>query len=485
VTFERRSRGPDYAPTALEPEDPGAFRAVAHRLLDVVLDDLEDRRRRPVWQPIPAAVRALYHEPSPRGPAAIEALGDQFVATMLPYGSGNTHPGFMGWVNGAGTSVGVVAEMLAAGLDANLGGRDHMAVEVERQVIRWAHEWFGMPDGASGVLVTGTSMANLIAVLAARQRALGPDVRRDGVGVHRLAAYTGTSAHACVTQAMEIAGLGRAALRRLPLDGAQRVDLAALEAAIAADRAAGLTPFLVVGSAGTVDAGAVDDLGALATLAAREGSWFHVDGAFGALGVLSPEVAPLLAGIERADSIAFDFHKWGQVPYDAGCIVVRDGRLHQETFASPAAYLRREVRGLAGGAPWFCDFGPDLSRGFRALKVWMTLKHFGTERIGASIAECCRLARRLAARVDAEPELTRAAPVALNVVCFRVRGGDDANRAVAVELQEAGQVAPSTTTLDGHIVLRAAIVNHRTTEGDVDTLVEQAIAAARRIAGPA
>jgi glutamate/tyrosine decarboxylase-like PLP-dependent enzyme len=261
------------------------------------------------------------------------------------------------------------------------------------------------------------------------------------------------------------------------------VDLAALDAAIAEDRAAGLTPFLVVGSAGTVDTGAVDPLAALATVAAREGAWFHVDGAFGALAMLSPELAPLLAGIERADSIAFDFHKWGQVPYDAGCIVVRDGRLHQQTFASPAAYLRREARGLAGGAPWFCDFGPDLSRGFRALKVWMTLKHFGTERIGASIVECCRLARRLAARVDAEPELERAAPVALNVVCFRVRGDDGVNRAVAVALQEAGEVAPSTTTLDGRVALRAAIVNHRTTERDVDLLVERAIAEARRLVG--
>jgi glutamate/tyrosine decarboxylase-like PLP-dependent enzyme len=230
-----------------------------------------------------------------------------------------------------------------------------------------------------------------------------------------------------------------------------------------------------------VDVGAIDDLPALATLAKAEGAWFHVDGAFGALAILSPGIAPLLAGIERADSIAFDFHKWGQVPYDAGCILVRDGALQQQTFASPAAYLRREARGLAGGAPWFCDFGPDLSRGFRALKVWLTLKAFGTDKLGASIAECCRLARRLADRVDAEPELVRAAPVTLNVVCFGPRGGDDeGNRAIACELQEGGEVAPSTTTIDGKVVLRAAIVNHRTTEHDVDRLVELTLAAARR-----
>jgi glutamate/tyrosine decarboxylase-like PLP-dependent enzyme len=477
------TKDPGYAPTALEPEDPQAFRAVAHRLLDRMLDDLADRRARPVWQPIPDALRALYREPSPRGATPIEALAEQFVTTILPYGSGNTHPGFMGWVNGAGTAVGVVAEMLAGGLDANLGGRDHVPVEVERQVLRWAASWFGFPEDSSGVLVTGSSLANLIAVLIARHRALGPAARRDGIGVHRLAAYAGANAHACVTRAMEIAGLGSASLHLVPVDAAHRMDTRALEQRIVLDRALGITPFLIVGTAGSVDVGAVDDLTSLAAIAGREGAWFHVDGAFGALAILSDALAPLLAGIERADSIAFDFHKWGQVPYDAGCILCRHGRLHQETFASPAAYLQRETRGLAGGAPWFCDFGPDLSRGFRALKVWLTVRSFGTEKIGASITECCRLARRLADRIDAEPELTRVAPVALNIVCFRARGGDDVNRALAVHLHEAGDVAPSTTTVDGKVALRAAIVNHRTTERDVDTLVTQTLAAARRLRG--
>jgi aromatic-L-amino-acid decarboxylase len=482
VTGEPPSR---YSPTALEPEDWGAFRALAHRLLDDMLDDLAHRRDRPLWQPIPDEVRALYREPSPRGPAPLEALRERFLSTILPYATGNTHPGFMGWVHGGGTALGMVAEMLAAGLNANLGGRDHMPVEVERQVLRWACEWFRFPVDAGGLLVTGTSMANLIAVLVARQRALGAGVRRDGVAGHRLTAYAGASAHACVGQAMEISGLGSAALRRIPLDDAFRVDQRALAEAIAADRAAGCTPFLIVGTAGTVDVGAIDDLAALADRAAAEGAWFHVDGAFGALGILSPVIAPLLAGIERADSIAFDFHKWGQVPYDAGCVLVRDGRLHQETFAAPAAYLRREARGLAGGAPWLCDFGPDLSRGFRALKVWLTIKHFGTERLGAVMTEHCRLARELAVRVDAEPDLERLAPVALNVVCFRHRAGDEVTRAIAVMLQEAGDVAPSTTVIGGQLVLRAAIVNHRTAEHDVAALVAQAVTAGRRLTTPA
>jgi aromatic-L-amino-acid/L-tryptophan decarboxylase len=472
-----------YSPTALEPDDRGAFRALAHRLLDDMLDDLAHRRDRPLWQPIPEAARAPYREASPRGPTPLAALREQFLATILPYATGNTHPGFMGWVHGGGTALGMVAEMLAAGLNANLGGRDHVPVEVERQVIRWAAEWFGFPGDSSGLLVTGSSMANLIAVLCARHRALGPAVRRDGVGGHRLTAYAGVSAHACVARAMEIAGLGGAALRRVPLDDAFRVDLGALADLVAADRAAGAQPFLIVGTAGTVDVGAVDDLEALADRAAAEGAWFHVDGAFGALGILSPAIAPLLAGIERADSIAFDFHKWGQVPYDAGCVLVRDRRLHEETFATPAAYLRREDRGLAGGAPWFCDYGPDLSRGFRALKVWLTVKHFGADRLGAVMAEHCRLAQLLASRVDAEPALERLAPVALNVVCFAHRGGDALNRAIAVALQEGGEVAPSTTTIGGRLALRAAIVNHRTGERDVAALVDQTLAAGRLLGG--
>jgi aromatic-L-amino-acid/L-tryptophan decarboxylase len=474
-----------YSPTALEPDDQDAFRALAHRLLDDMLDDLALRRDRPLWKPIPDAVRALYHEASPRAATPLDALRTRFLTTVLPYATGNTHPGFMGWVHGGGTAIGMVAEMLAAGLNANLGGRDHMPVEVERQVLRWVREWFGMPADAGGVLVTGTSMANVIAVLVARQKALGPAVRRDGVAAagKRLTAYAGDSAHACVAQAMEVAGLGSAALRRIPLDDAFRVDLRALARTIAADRVAGCAPFLIVGTAGTVDVGAIDDLHALADRAAKEGAWFHVDGAFGALAILSPAIAPRLAGIERADSIAFDFHKWGQVPYDAGCVLVRDGRLHQKTFATPAAYLRREARGLAGGAPWFCDFGPELSRGFRALKVWFTIKHFGTDRLGAVIAECCRLAVALGDRIDAEPDLERLAPIALNVVCFRHRAGDVVTREIAVALQEAGEVAPSTTTIDGRLALRAAIVNHRTAERDIAALVDQAVAAGRRLSG--
>jgi aromatic-L-amino-acid decarboxylase len=282
---------------------------------------------------------------------------------------------------------------------------------------------------------------------------------------------------------MDMGGFGRGALRLVPTDAQGRMRLDALEAAVSQDRAEGLRPFFLVGTAGTVDIGAVDDLAGLADFAKRHGLWFHVDGAFGALAILSATLAPLLAGLERADSLAFDFHKWGQVPYDAGYLLVRDGHQHQAAFTAPAAYLQRDARGLAAGSPWPCDFGPDLSRGFRALKTWFTLRTYGLRRIGEVIEGTCALAQHLATRINAEPDLELMAPVALNIVCFRHRGDDPdvLNARLAVEVQESGIAAPSTTRLGGHLVLRAALVNHRTQVRDVDALVDVVLAAGRRL----
>jgi glutamate/tyrosine decarboxylase-like PLP-dependent enzyme len=260
-----------------------------------------------------------------------------------------------------------------------------------------------------------------------------------------------------------------------------QMDITALERAIAADRVAGFSPFFIAGTAGTVDVGAIDNLMALADIAKREGLWFHIDGAYGALGMLAPDIAPRLEGLRRADSIALDFHKWGQVPYDAGFILVRDGKLHYDTFASPAAYLRRETRGMAAGSPWPCDFGPDLSRGFRALKTWFTIKVYGAEKLGQMISNTCALAQYMKQRIEATPELELLAPVSLNIVCFRYRSADAdrVNGNIVVALQESGIAAPSTTTIQGNLAIRAAIVNHRTNASDIDALIDATIAFGR------
>src|SRR5579883_1283086 len=427
--------------TSLDPEDWAELRAQVHRMLDDILDYIEGIRQRPVWQAMPGEVRERFRSGLPTMPAPIAQVHDDFMRNVLPYGTGNVHPGFMGWVHGGGNPAGVLAEMLAAGLNANLGGRDHAPIEVERQVVGWMRDLFGFPETASGLFVTGTSTANLISVLVARTAALGAGVRRKGVRgfSKRLTAYTSAAAHGCIAQAMDLSGLGIEALRIIPTDDHHRIDLDALSEAIAKDRAEGATPFLVVGTAGTVDIGAIDDLAGLADLAKAEKLWFHVDGAFGALAILAPELAPRLAGIERADSLAFDFHKWGQVPYDAGFVLVRDGRMHRSAFASPAAYLRREMR---------------------------------------AIAKSCELAQYLRRRIETTPELELLAPIQLNIVCFGYRS-PDANRLnaeIAIELQESGIAAPSTTTINGRVAIRAAIVNHRTETEDLDALIAATVA---------
>jgi glutamate/tyrosine decarboxylase-like PLP-dependent enzyme len=320
-------------------------------------------------------------------------------------------------------------------------------------------------------------MANLISVLVARTSALGHVVREAGLSSeHRLVAYTSVSAHVSIAQAMDMAGIGSAALRKIGLNERFQMDAGALERAINEDRKAGLTPFLIAATAGTVDVGAIDPLDEIADIASRCGLWFHVDGAYGALGMLSADIAPLLRGIERADSIAFDFHKWGQVPYDAGFVLVRDGGLHHDTFASPAAYLQREARGMAAGSPWPCDFGPDLSRGFRALKTWFTLQVYGSDKLGRVIANTCALARYLQGRIEAEAMLELLAPVALNIVCFRYRASDTINADIVLALQESGIAAPSSTTINGCFAIRAAIVNHRTQVCDIDALIDATLA---------
>jgi glutamate/tyrosine decarboxylase-like PLP-dependent enzyme len=450
-------------------------------MLDDMLDHLQRIREQPVWRPIPDATRSSFSETLPRSPIDLADAHARFMSDILPYSVGNVHPRFMGWVHGGGTAQGMLAEMLAAGLNANCGGRDQIPLEVERQIVRWMRDLFGFPNTAGGLFVTGSSAANLIALLCARTDALGAVSRAGGVGNSKLVGYAATSAHGCIAQAMAIAGLGTDALRRVPVDSSHRLDVVALNEMINVDLEDGLRPFFIAATAGTVDVGAIDDLRAVAAVARRHNAWFHVDGALGALAVLAPEIAPRLRGIEEADSIALDFHKWGQVPYDAGFALIRSESDLLTTFSAPAAYLSRNSRGLGAGSPWPCDLGPDLSRGFRALKTWFTLVTHGTDRLGAAISHSCVLARRLADRIASSPELELLAPVTLNIVCFRYRSvdSDEVNAEIVADLHESGIVVPSTTIVDGRLAIRAAIVNHRTVAADVDALVDATIAFGR------
>jgi aromatic-L-amino-acid decarboxylase len=468
----------------LDPENWDEFSHASHAALDDMIAFLRTIRDRKVWQQIPAAVAERFETALPRESRDLAEVLAEFKSSIAPYATGNGHPLFMGWVHGAGTPAGMVAEMLAGGLNANCGGRNHVGINVENQITRWAAELFGFPDDSSGLFVTGTSMANFMGLLVARTAALGDSCKSQGLrGFPQLTAYTSEQVHSCVTRAAEMSGVGSDNLRLIPVDaaGAMRVDL--LAEAIESDIRQGARPFLVVGTAGTVNTGAFDDLNELSALCRRHGLWFHVDGAFGAMCSLSPSLRPFLSGIEKADSIAFDFHKWAHVPYDAGFLLVRDPDMHRRTFSSPAAYLGRAPGGLAAGEVWPCDLGPDLSRGFRALKTWLTFQTLGAEQIGACVEHTCRVAKHLEALIDQSDLFEMRAPVRLNIVCFGLKSCSDdrLNEAIVIDLQQRGVAAPSTTRLNGRLVIRAAIVNHRTTESDMDDFVRELSQSAMRV----
>ena len=454
----------------LDPKDWNAFRATAHKMLDASIDKLENASEGRVWTPLPEAKKAAIQTGLPVLGTSTDEMQKQ-LQSLLPYGVGNTHPRFFGWVHGTGAPSGLMADMAAAAMNVNAGGRDHVAPVVERQVLAWSAEMMGMPKETSGLIVSGTSMATIIALKVARDQAM-QTVKGALVG------YTSEQTHSCVAQAFDILGLGRDHLRKITCNDALEMDISALRAAIDADKAAGLTPFLIVGTAGAVNMGAIDDLEALADIAASDDMWFHIDGAFGATARIGQHAKDRLTGVARADSLAFDFHKWLQVNYDAGCVLIRDEAAHRKAFSDRPEYLRGSERGLAGGAFWAVDYGPELSRGFRALKVWAHLKEHGVAALAAVIDRNIEQAQYLENLVKITPELEMLAPVPLNICCFRYKfdaDNDAKNEEIVVRLQESGIAVPSTTVLGGRLAIRVNLTNHRTRESDLDVLVDAVV----------
>jgi aromatic-L-amino-acid decarboxylase len=440
---------------SLDPTDWDEFRALAHRMVDDMLDHLSTLREQPAWRPMPPAVRrALMTEPLPRDGGGAAAAYDDFVTNVMPYTNGNIHPRFWGWVQGNGTPLGMMADMLAAGINPHMAGFDQAPTLVEQRVIAWLAELLGFPDDASGLFVSGGSMANLLALRVAQNSSSS-----------RMVCYGSTETHSWAKKTASLLGLTFKPIRVAPDD---RIDLDALRQAVKAE-----PPFAIIGTAGTVNTGAIDDLDAMADIARDAGVWFHVDGAFGALVSLSETLRSLVAGLERADSVGFDLHKWGYLPFECACVLVRDPALVRSTFATSASYLAPTTRGvIAGGLP-FAERGIELTRGFKALKVWMSFKAHGTDALARMIEENVEQARYLAERIDAHPLLELLAPVALNVVCFRYAPGDDAvNEEILLRLQETGVAVPSGTKVAGRYAIRCAITNHRTRREDLDALVD-------------
>lgn len=463
--------------SSLDPANWDDFRRQAHQLLEACVDHLQNAANHP-WREVEPEARAALRLDKHTMGLGHEALATDLAAKVLPYGTGNTHPRFFGWVHGTGLASGLLSEMVAAAMNSNCGGRDHGAVYVEREVVRWCMECFGFPSTASGVLVAGTSQATVIALATARMKALGAQSRKEGIwNGPRLAVYAVEGVHNALVKALELLGLGADALRRIPADATGALDGALLLRQVKCDREAGWRPFCVVGTAGSVDSGTFDRLDELADICAAEKLWLHIDGAFGAWARLAD--APwreMVVGIERADSIATDFHKWMYVQYDCGLVLIRDEQDHRAAFAARPAYLAAQTAGLGGGEPWFCDYGIDLSRGFRALKVWSALRCHGGQALGQAVTRNCELAALMARLVEAAPDLRLAAPVRSNLCCFSVvvKDADEGalNEKIVQKLQLSGEVVFSTTKIHGVTVIRAAITNHRTREEDISRSIE-------------
>lgn len=435
---------------------------------------------RPVWQPVPDVARAWFADQDlPQLGRPLEDLLADIETHVLPYPMGNGHPAFFGWVNSPPSPAGVAVSSLMSAFDPSCAGGDHAGPLLERTVVRWLAEIVGFPVvSGGGLLTSGASIATIVAVAAARQRAtrrLGYDVREQGLfDCPPLVVYMSQEGHSCLRKAVELLGIGNRQIHLIPVDDAFRMQPKALRARIEQDLADGLTPIAITGTAGTVNSGAIDDLSALADIAAEFDLWLHVDGAYGALGAAATHPDPLLAGIGRADSVALDPHKWLGVPVDCGCVLLKDPAIARDAFSLVPAYLRDDASGDLG---WIAEYGPEQTRPFRALKVWATLANLGRAGVTSLVDHTVALAEGFAGSIAARDDMALIGQ-SLSIVAFRYEpdGYDDdaidrLNSALPVAIQRRGRTFITGTTLGGRPALRVCILGPKSGEEHLELLM--------------
>jgi glutamate/tyrosine decarboxylase-like PLP-dependent enzyme len=469
--------------------DAAVFRTLGHRLVDQLAALLESVPRGPVTRDeSPSAVRDALDLTGPLPEAGMDPglLLERTTKLLFEHSLFNAHPRFFGYITAPPAPIGILGDFLAAAVNPNVGAwtLSPAATEIEAQTVRWIATLIGYPAECGGLLVSGGNMANLVCFFAARAAKAGWNVRERGVAGEAgrtLRVYCSAETHTWIQKAADLAGLGTSSIRWIPADKAQRMDVSALQWQIEADAAAGDVPCLVVGTAGSVSTGAVDPLPEIGAVCRQYGVWFHVDGAYGGFAAAVPEAPEELRALSEADSVAVDPHKWLYAPLEAGCALVRDQEALRAAFAYHPPYYHFEEF-----ATNYVDYGPQNSRGFRALKVWLALRHVGAAGYRRMIADDIRLSRAMAEAVGRHAELELATQC-LSITTFRyvpldlrTRVGEELaeryldalNRELLDRLQRGGEAFVSNAVIDGRYVLRACIVNFHTTSDDVEALPE-------------
>ncbi len=467
------------SPLEIEPEQ---FRLLGHELVDRIAALLESIPTRPVTRgESPLDVRKALNADRglPDRGADPAQLLNRAADLLFDHSLFNGHPRFWGYITSSAAPMGALGDMLAAAVNANVGAwpLSPMASEIEAQTVRWIAAMLGYPEDCGGLFVSGGNMANIVGFLAARKANAGHDVRTAGLGNARLRVYCSKETHTWIQKAADISGMGTDAIRWVATNDRMQMDLSPLRQQIEADRNAGETPMLVVGNAGTVSTGAVDPLAELAAICREFGLWFHVDGAYGAMAAILPTAPQELSGLGEADSIAMDPHKWLYAPLEAGCALVRDREKLRDAFAYHPPYYHFETDAIN-----YFDLGPQNSRGFRALKVWLALQQAGRDGYVQTISEDIRLAGELFKCV-AQTEQLEALTQGLSITTFRFvprdlePGGEETetyldllNNELLTRLQNSGEAYLSNAIVRGKFALRACIVNFRTTQADIDAL---------------